>query len=82
MQGVPVVICVDGGGLCDIVPAAGPGRIVPPDAGAIAAAMLELLRDPDARDAARTEGAQWRTRLSPEFVADRCLTWYQRALHA
>jgi glycosyltransferase involved in cell wall biosynthesis len=82
MQGVPVVICVDGGGLCDIVPAAGPGRTVAPDAGAIAAAMLELLRDPGARDAARAEGAQWRARLSPDFVAERCLTWYQRALHA
>jgi hypothetical protein len=44
--------------------------------------MLELLRDPGARDAARAEGAQWRARLSPDFVADRCLTWYQRALHA
>jgi glycosyltransferase involved in cell wall biosynthesis len=82
MQGVPVVICVDGGGLCDIVPAAGAGRNVAPDAGAVAAAMLELLRDPGARDVARAEGAQWRARLSPDFVADRCLTWYQRAQHA
>jgi alpha-1,6-mannosyltransferase len=82
MQGVPVVVCVDGGGLCDIVPAAGAGRTVAPEAEAIAAAMLDLLRDPDARDTARAEGAQWRTRLSPDFVADRCLTWYQRALHA
>jgi glycosyltransferase involved in cell wall biosynthesis len=82
MQGVPVVSCVDGGGLCDIVPAGGSGRIVAPDADAIATAVLELLRDPGARDAARAEGAQWRARLSSDFVADRCLTWYQRALHA
>jgi glycosyltransferase involved in cell wall biosynthesis len=82
MQGVPVVACLDGGGLRDIVPMAGSGRTVAADAAAIAEAMLELLCDPQARDAARAEGAQWRARLSPDFVADRCLTWYQRALHA
>lgn len=82
MQGVPVVACTDGGGLRDIVPSAGAGRVVPPDADAIAVAIGELLNDPTADDAARREGARWRERLSPEFVAERCLGWYRRALDA
>lgn len=80
MQGVPVVACDDGGGLLDVVPAAGAGRIVAANADAIATAMLELLADPNARELARLEGARWRERLSPEFVAERCLGWYRRAL--
>lgn len=82
MQGVPVVACTDGGGLTEIVPASGAGRLVAPTAEAIAAAMLELLDDPRAQDAARIEGSRWRVRLSPKNVASRCLTWYERALHA
>lgn len=82
MQGVPVVACEDGGGLRDIVPGAGAGRIVAPTADAIAAAMLDVLEDPAARRAARSEGDRWRRRLSPEYVAERCLTWYRRALNA
>jgi glycosyltransferase involved in cell wall biosynthesis len=82
MQGVPVVACSDGGGLLDVVPASGAGRIVPADAGSIADAMLDLAAATDVIDAARAAGMRWRTALSPDFVADRCLTWYQRALHA
>lgn len=82
MQGVPVVACRDGGGLCDLVPAAGGGRLVAPDPDAIATAVGELLDDPGARDAARRAGEPWRERLDPAFVANRCLTWYRRALDA
>lgn len=82
MQGVPVVACLDGGGLCDLVPHEGAGRLVRPAPESVAAAVTELLNDPAARDAARAEGIQWRERLSPGFVAKRCLTWYQRALNA
>ena len=82
MQGVPVVACLDGGGLCDLVPSTGAGRLVRPAAAAIASAVIDLLGDAGARDAARAEGIQWRERLAPDFVAQRCLSWYQRALNA
>jgi glycosyltransferase involved in cell wall biosynthesis len=82
MQGVPVVACADGGGLGEIVPPTGAGRLAAPTAEAISSAMLALLDDPAVPDAARMEGNRWRERLAPDAVASRCLTWYQRALHA
>lgn len=82
MQGVPVVACLDGGGLCDLVPSAGGGRLVRPVPEMIAAAVTELIDSSSERDAARGEGLKWRERLAPGFVAQRCLTWYQRALNA
>ena len=82
MQGVPVVACRDGGGLSEIVPDGGAGRLVAAEAGSIAAALIDVLHDPRSRDAARAEGSRWRERLSPDFAAQRCLAWYQRALHA
>ncbi|MEZ4378395.1 MAG: glycosyltransferase [Gemmatimonadales bacterium] len=82
MQGVPVVACRDGGGLLDIVPDSGGGRLVPPEVDAIAAASRELLDDPGARDAAWALGREWAARLSPDAVAERCLTWYRQALDA
>jgi len=82
MQGVPVIACSDGGGLDDIVPATGAGRVVAADPAALAAAMIDITRDAGARAAARTEGAGWRERLAPGFVAERCIAWYRRALDA
>jgi glycosyltransferase involved in cell wall biosynthesis len=82
MQGVPVVACLDGGGLCDFVPPAGAGRLVRPAGDAMAAAVGDLVGNVEARAAARAEGMQWRGRLAPAFVAQRCLTWYQRAINA
>ncbi|MEO5798680.1 MAG: glycosyltransferase [Gemmatimonadales bacterium] len=82
MQGVPVIACTDGGGLLDVVPTTGAGRVVAPEPGAIAAAIREVLADPNARQDARSAGARWRERLSPEFVAERCLGWYRSALDA
>ena len=81
MQGVPVVACRDGGGVLDVVPDAGAGRVVKPTAEAISVGLRELLAEPGARAAAKTEGEQWRRRLSPDFVAERCLGWYRQALH-
>ena len=82
MQGVPVIACQDGGGLLDVVPAHRAGRVVAPTADALAAALLSVTNDPSAQDAARDEGARWRAQLSPDFVAERCLGWYRRALNA
>ncbi len=81
MQGVPVVACRDGGGVLDVVPATGAGRVVAPVAAAISVGLRDLLADPAARAAAMVEGEEWRRRLSPDFVAERCLGWYQQALH-
>lgn len=82
MQGVPVVACLDGGGLVDLVPAGGAGRVVASDADAIAGALQELVSDAGAGPAAREAGAPWRMRLTPDFVAGRCMDWYQRARRA
>ena len=82
MAGVPMVACTDGGGLLDAVPQDGAGRIVPPEAGAIAAALRELLDDPAARDSARRTGEAWRAGLAPEAVAARFAGWYAEAVHA
>lgn len=81
MQGVPVVACEDGGGVLDVVPASGAGRVVAPNAAAIGAALIELLDDPAAHAAAILVGEEWRDRLSAARVADCCLRWYQEALH-
>jgi len=80
MCGVPVVACIDGGGVLDVVPAAGAGRRVPPTPAALAAALRELLADRPARRLAAEEGERWRTRLSPDAVAAVCERWYREAL--
>ncbi len=82
MQGVPVIACTDGGGVLDIVPSDGGGRVVPPDAFAIAGAMESILSDAGARGAAARLGEAWAAKLSPAVVADRAIGWYQRALDA
>lgn len=81
MAGAPVVACLDGGGVLDVVPASGAGRRVPPTPEALAAAARELLADPGARTAATAEGERWRGRLSPARVAETCESWYRQALH-
>ncbi len=82
IQGVPVVACTDGGGVLDVVSTVGGGRVVAPNAAAIADAVLSLAADPDAADAAARSGAEWSTRLEPAAVAERAMVWYQRALDA
>lgn len=80
MRGVPVVACWDGGGVLDVVPEHGAGRLVLPSPEALADAAIGLLRDPATADRARQAGAEWRLRLSPDRVAEVCEGWYREAL--
>lgn len=80
MRGVPVVSCWDGGGVLDVVPEHGAGRLVIPSGEAIADAALGLLRDPATPELTRRVGAEWRHRLSPARVAEVCEGWYHEAL--
>lgn len=69
--GIPVVALSDGGGLLDVVPADGAGRVVPPyNAALLGAALSDLARDPAARTAARAAGVRLRERLAPDKVAE------------
>jgi glycosyltransferase involved in cell wall biosynthesis len=80
MTGVPAVACWDGGGVLDVVPESGAGRLVLPAPESMADAVLGLLADPDVRAAARLVGESWRARLSPDHVAQICEGWYREAL--
>jgi glycosyltransferase involved in cell wall biosynthesis len=82
MVGVPVVACWDGGGLLDVVPESGAGRLTLPSAEALSDAALDLLQDPDRLSLARLVGESWRARLSPDAVAEVCEGWYREALGA
>jgi glycosyltransferase involved in cell wall biosynthesis len=82
MAGVPVVACWDGGGVLDIVPETGAGRLTLPAAPALSDAILSILQDPDRREMARLVGESWRARLSPDHVAEVCHGWYREALSA
>ena len=82
MAGVPVVACWDGGGLLDVVPESGAGRLTLPSPEALSDATLDLLQDPDRLAAARLVGESWRARLSPAHVAELCEGWYREALRA
>jgi glycosyltransferase involved in cell wall biosynthesis len=82
MAGVPVLGCWDGGGVLDVVPESGAGRLTLPSAEALTDATLDLLSDPDRLALARLVGESWRARLSPGHVAERCEEWYREALGA
>ena len=82
MAGVPVVACWDGGGVLDIVPETGAGRLTLPSAPAMSDAVLSILQDPDRREMARLVGESWRARLAPDHVAEVCHGWYREALSA
>lgn len=69
MVGIPVIAARDGGGVTDIVPAGGGGRLVEPDPAAFAAAITDLTADAAARARAAAAGALLKERLSPEAVA-------------
>ena len=77
--GIPVVAARDGGGVCDVVPERGAGRLVDPSAEAIARAIEELISDPDARRLAAAAGAALHHRLEPGAVAERFETLYRAA---
>ena len=78
LLGVPVVASRDGGGVRDIVPESGAGRLVTPDPPEIARAIEQLLCDPDARRLAAAAGAALRRRLDPAAVAERFEALYRR----
>ncbi len=80
MCGVPVVACEDGGGVLEVVPWDGAGRVAAPEPAAIARASNELLHLPGARALATIEGQRWRELLSPAAVAEICERWYHEAL--
>jgi len=82
MAGVPVVACWDGGGLLDVVPETGAGRLTLPSAEALSDATLDLLQDPERLPLAKLVGESWRARLSPGHVAELCEAWYREALGA
>jgi glycosyltransferase involved in cell wall biosynthesis len=79
LLGVPVVAARDGGGVRDIVPTTGAGRLVNADADELARAITELLDQPDARRLAVAAGAALRRRLEPGDVAEHFETLYRRA---
>jgi glycosyltransferase involved in cell wall biosynthesis len=80
MAGVPVVACWDGGGVLDVVPPAGAGRLTLPAPEAMGDAILGLLAEPDRQAMARLVGESWRARLEPGHVAEICEGWYREAL--
>ncbi|MEO7985461.1 MAG: glycosyltransferase family 4 protein [Gemmatimonadales bacterium] len=82
MAGVPVVACWDGGGVLDIVPESGAGRLTLPSPEAMSDALLDLLHDPQHRELTRLLGESWRARLAPDHVAEICEGWYREALGA
>ena len=80
MAGVPVVACWDGGGVLDIVPPTGAGRLTLPAPEAMGDAILGLLAEHDRRDMAQLVGESWRARLDPDHVAEVCEGWYREAV--
>jgi glycosyltransferase involved in cell wall biosynthesis len=82
MSGVPVVACWDGGGVLDVVPETGAGRLTLPSPDPMADTILGLLADPERLEVARLVGESWRARLAPDQVAELCEGWYREALGA
>jgi glycosyltransferase involved in cell wall biosynthesis len=85
MAGVPVA-AVESGGIGDVVPRVGAGRLVEDgdDESAVvrrlALAIRQLMADPGARPAARAAGEEWRRRLDARFLAAAFEGVYQRAI--
>jgi glycosyltransferase involved in cell wall biosynthesis len=72
MLGIPVVATEGGGGVRDIVPTDGAGRVVSDgDPTALADGIAELLGDPNALDSALQAGERLRERFDPVRVAER-----------
>jgi glycosyltransferase involved in cell wall biosynthesis len=77
--GVPVVAMEGGGGVTDVVPRTGPGRVVPDgDVEALASALDELAGSPDARRGAAELGERVKRQLAPDAVAERFESIYLR----
>ncbi len=83
MLGVPVVAARDGGGVTDIVPERGAGRLVEGgDRSEWARALRELITDPSSRDVAFELGTALKQRLAPLNVAQRFEIVYDRVLRS
>jgi glycosyltransferase involved in cell wall biosynthesis len=83
MLGVPVVAARDGGGVTDIVPPTGAGRLVAGgDRLDWAQAIEDVLRDPRSRDSAYELGTELKKRLAPEYAARKFAGVYQRVIRA
>jgi glycosyltransferase involved in cell wall biosynthesis len=81
MLGIPVVATQGGGGVTDIVPTAGGGRLVAAyDSGALALAIQELLDDPRSGELAAKAGLELKRRLAPDAVAAAFESIYRDAL--
>jgi glycosyltransferase involved in cell wall biosynthesis len=74
------VIAADAGGTAELVGSEGAGVLVPPgDADTLAAAVRELLDDPERR---RRLGEAARQRIESEFPLARMIDRYEAALNA
>jgi glycosyltransferase involved in cell wall biosynthesis len=82
MLGIPVVALETGGGVTDVVPGSGAGRLVPGDPTAMAEAIKQLLDDPTAREQAAAEGRKLKDHLHPANVAQVFENVYVGARHA
>jgi glycosyltransferase involved in cell wall biosynthesis len=81
MLGVPVIATKAGGGVTDIVPPTGAGRLIPADDPiALTKAITGFLEDPASRRLAQDAGASLRRRLSPDAVAKVFETVYRDAV--
>jgi glycosyltransferase involved in cell wall biosynthesis len=81
LMGVPVVATHMGGGVTDIVPPTGAGRLVPADdPHAMALAIRDLITDRSSLARAAETGRSLRRRLEPDAVARVFETVYQSAL--
>ncbi len=80
ITGVPVVACWDCGGVVELVPESGAGRLSLPSAEALAESVISLQADKARLAAGRLVGEAWRARLAPDHVAQVCEEWYRDAL--
>jgi glycosyltransferase involved in cell wall biosynthesis len=81
MLGVPVVAARQGGGVTDIVPPEGAGRLVDAtDPKKMAQAIEELLGDAESKQLASEKGRNLKQHLSPDAVAAIFEGVYERAL--
>jgi glycosyltransferase involved in cell wall biosynthesis len=82
LLGIPVVASGQGGGVTDIVPAAGAGRLIDAiDASQMAHAIQDVLDDPESRRLAAARGQDLKRQLSPTAVASVFEGLYERALY-
>lgn len=79
MAGVPVVACLDGGGVLDVIDGPDAGRLVGASPVELALAVEGLLDDPGRFERAARAGESWHRRLTPDAVAERFEGWYREA---